>query len=1509
MAKRLNKNLVVGLSVAGFVVMLALSVLMIHTLEQNDPAELAKLAEQYRDREEWEEAAQLYRRAWEVGTDPAYLVDAGEMALNGGAVLDALTFWQNAITQDPSLVAAREKRLDVVLRIAQLQNQVGDWIAVQEGADGLLSVDPENAQGHYAGGIAYSQLDTQAAGNAEQGLELLKRATELAPDNLEYALAYTAALLQRGQQEAGEAQLAALMERFTQPGLEAAKVRWVYGAYLARRNETEKAERQFQDAITLAGQNAEALAGAQQAYGSYIAQRWARAKSDGLPAEQTDPLLKQARELFESAMALQPESFDPYAQLARLLHGARAYEDAIQVCERRLLVGFQRNKGVDWVVKQLSTINLMLIASQSAASMAETAGSAEERDKWLTTAQRYIDDALAERADYPPALVQAGGVKWLRGDEREALKLFRNADELYAGRGHVDWALKKNLARLHLQLNEPGAAQSVLEAVLERAQQQRTADPEYWVLYAESLYRANMAEKALATVDVALQIDPSHAGALRMKVMVLQGLGRTEAAAVLSEKLDTGESTRIFFTAEDLRQQGDIDGAVRVLRDAVHADPQDVRLATGAIRGMAMLNRLDDANALAKEMLAAHPDSNDLQRLEVVTRSDVPDEERVAQLRAIIESEPDAFQRAWDLCEFHFSRKEYDASLAQARVAEQHLNARDTDMALKATKSTHRLLLTRLLLLAALLHDDATGRAAVEAAARHDVDGARGKSLAGQYHMFREEPQLAITAFTEAVALQPTDARTLTYLARCYDGANRTDDARATYLKAIQANPQEALAHKGLADIGLRTGNQALFERHLAECERLIPNDPWVRDRLVIRQEDSDPHGAITRREEIRGEDPDNRENLVRLAALYGRVNDRAKADALYAELIAAAPTDVALARQASQYYIGTDRPERSLELLNECLGQQTTQEGKGDAYLALSMHHRDLREYDKMEAVLLKGADEAPTFEVYLGVADYYVRTFRAKDALPWFDKSIEAARAAKSSKVLELLTMRIAACLQPGVRDLESARRYVDELHREFPDHVRWLFWDSEVYAAEGKINRAIQSLTEYVRQQPSDAYGLYQRANFYLAEGRLNEAIADLEAVKALPGAPFHIEARLRLADAHRRRGATEESLRELEEIVQQYPGAQQAVADLVTAYQRQGRFADAERLVTAQINRMTDRAVPYWHWLRAGVYAAQGDFNRALADHRSAAQIDNYSADSVARLLLLCTQAKRYTDGIEFYEAHTPVKEHSRALSMYAAVLAGAGRDAEAVEQFRRAGSLARQGGPENLPIVISDIQIVYPAERAVALFDTPVSDPALARTNDWILVPLLRAVGRKDDAYARVESLLRTAETDAERTDLYLDLGVMRQVDGVHDAAREAYEEAVKYGPENWRALNNLAYLLSDEMGLHAQALPYARQAATLLSDPNVLDTLGWIYVGLGDYTSAIAELSRAVRLNPNVPLTQFHLGEAYRRSGEFLRAEEILRSALETARDAGDEQTLALAEAAQARATARDQQP
>ena len=66
----------------------------------------------------------------------------------------------------------------------------------------------------------------------------------------------------------------------------------------------------------------------------------------------------------------------------------------------------------------------------------------------------------------------------------------------------------------------------------------------------------------------------------------------------------------------------------------------------------------------------------------------------------------------------------------------------------------------------------------------------------------------------------------------------------------------------------------------------------------------------------------------------------------------------------------------------------------------------------------------------------------------------------------------------------------------------------------------------------------------------------------------------------------------------------------------------------------------------------------------------------------------------------------------------------------------------------------------------------------------------------------------------------------------------------------------------------------------LPGEPNVADTLGWVYYQKGMTTAAVRELEAAARINAKDPIVHYHLGKAYNKAGYIEKAKASLELAL-----------------------------
>jgi FimV-like protein len=128
---------------------------------------------------------------------------------------------------------------------------------------------------------------------------------------------------------------------------------------------------------------------------------------------------------------------------------------------------------------------------------------------------------------------------------------------------------------------------------------------------------------------------------------------------------------------------------------------------------------------------------------------------------------------------------------------------------------------------------------------------------------------------------------------------------------------------------------------------------------------------------------------------------------------------------------------------------------------------------------------------------------------------------------------------------------------------------------------------------------------------------------------------------------------------------------------------------------------------------------------------------------------------------------------------------------------------------------------------------------------------------------------------------YSSLAAVKEQMGDKGAALELYRSAVKYDKRNVKALNNLAYLLTDNFGEAKKALNSAMSAYRLQpGDPRIMDTLAFVLLKNNKVKEAVVLLEKAHKLLPEVQTVGLHLAMAKIKTGELETAKQLLQDVI-----------------------------
>jgi len=159
----------------------------------------------------------------------------------------------------------------------------------------------------------------------------------------------------------------------------------------------------------------------------------------------------------------------------------------------------------------------------------------------------------------------------------------------------------------------------------------------------------------------------------------------------------------------------------------------------------------------------------------------------------------------------------------------------------------------------------------------------------------------------------------------------------------------------------------------------------------------------------------------------------------------------------------------------------------------------------------------------------------------------------------------------------------------------------------------------------------------------------------------------------------------------------------------------------------------------------------------------------------------------------------------------------------------------------------------------------------------LLSSVLARNGRIDDAKDLALDWLSQSPGDLETR---RQLAVMLQQNDRPVQAAEQYEAMLALRPDDFRALNNLAWIRYESSDPGAVVL--ARRAYEASPGNSfVMDTYGWIlFKTEQNKAEALRLLKEAYLVNPNSPDIGFHLATVSAAAGEKQQAKSLLRSLL-----------------------------
>ena len=278
----------------------------------------------------------------------------------------------------------------------------------------------------------------------------------------------------------------------------------------------------------------------------------------------------------------------------------------------------------------------------------------------------------------------------------------------------------------------------------------------------------------------------------------------------------------------------------------------------------------------------------------------------------------------------------------------------------------------------------------------------------------------------------------------------------------------------------------------------------------------------------------------------------------------------------------------------------------------------------------------------------------------------------------------------------------------------------------------------------------------------------------------------------------------------------------------------------------------------HYIQAGIYERLNQLDRATKEYKAALKADSGSPQIHLKLAIALLKQNQLSQAAD--ELKLAIKYYNTQISVSA-------QESSFIEAHTLLALVySLQGKLEEAT-----------TEYEAALRGALVIDPQNIRIHKSLAQIYLRS-NKLSDAQKTYNFILNLAPSDSES---HFFLGTVYEEQGKRYEAIEKFKAALKFNPEYADALNSLGYLYAEESINLEEAEEMLKKALTY--EPNngaYIDSLGWIHFKQGRIKEAIQELERAIGVFPD-PVIYEHLGDAYLKEGNLIKARENWKESLE----------------------------
>ncbi len=719
----------------------------------------------------------------------------------------------------------------------------------------------------------------------------------------------------------------------------------------------------------------------------------------------------------------------------------------------------------------------------------------------------------------------------------------------------------------------------------------------------------------------------------------------------------------------------------------------------------------------------------------------------------------------------------------------------------------------------------------------------KGRYLAeGKKYYEQKEYQKACIAFRRVLAADANSAEAAYYLGLSELAREEDLMAAVTSLRrAVSLNPANLDARAKLGDIffGFYAGAQdhprLAREEATGHARYLLSQNPKSFDGLRIMANlllvDNKIDEANEYFERAHQASPYHPDVVVSYVQALERKGKAAEAEALALETLKRFPQATTVYDILAQFYIHQGRiPEVERTLSSKVAAQPKNSFARQQLALHYLRASKPAESKAVLDELLAKPADFP---RALIEVGDFHRDTGNTNEAIRLYDE------AAKVEALRDDAAKRKASIFLSQGKNQEAAALYQKITASAPADREARV--NKAILRIDSDIAGAIKEMRDLIREMPDNALLRYSLGRALLMQGDAGQAAYEFR--EAVRRQKYYAAPRLALAEISLEAGQYAEALQHANDLLSYEPTNTLARLFRSAGLTGVGNLVEARK----ELNRLT-REFP------------------------------NY-LDARIQLALLLIAEKNTAEARRVLEK---VRESSkpndlRPLLGLAEISIAQGEPAKALELLEQEAARNPKSIPLRMSLARTAFRLGNYAKAADEYNKLSKSDP---RPNDVFtrLGEVQYRMGDYTDAVAAFQTARAVMPQDEE---VQLFLGVSFEALGRKQEAIQVYRALLSRRPNSPLALNNLAYLLSEDESKLDEAFSLSQRALQQLAkEPTFMDTMGWIYYKKKQLPAAMQVFDKLTVEHPKNPDYLYHHGAVLAAAGRKPEARKQLEEAL-----------------------------